>query len=69
MIEKLNDLKLDDDVMDKIEGGVGSPQDAKLLQLSHLGDLFHFAKNVAGNNSVFLPPTDIRHVDVCFQGA
>lgn len=54
MIEKLNDLKLDDDVMDKIEGGAGSPQDAKLLQLSHLGDLFHFAKNVAGNNSVFL---------------
>ena len=53
MIEKLNNMKLDDEVMDKIEGGVGSPQDAKLLQLSHLGDLFHFAKNVAGNNSVF----------------
>ncbi len=53
MIEKLNAVKLDDELMDKIEGGIGTAEEAKKLQLTNLGNIFHFGKNVSGNNGVF----------------
>ena len=53
MLESLKEFKLEDTVMDKIEGGVGTSDEAKQLQLTALGNIFHFGKNVAGGNSVF----------------
>lgn len=53
MIEKLNAHKIDDEIMDKIEGGIGTASEAKNLHLTAHGNILNFAKNVAGNNSIF----------------
>ena len=53
MLDSLKEFKLEDNLMEKIEGGFGTSEEAKQLQLTALDNIFHFGKNVPGGNLIF----------------